>query len=180
MMGAYSKSALRLHGMEEGGVQFPVGPQKEMCRSGRTGRSRKPLYRKVSEVRILPSPPQKHMGIFKREKPAEVSSKELVRRVLELEAKLEQTNEELNGLKKHMQGALSRVGITRFNPFREIGGDQSFSIALLDDRRNGVVITSYYGREHRIYAKAIQNGVSEHELTEEEKEAVNQAIGKAK
>ena len=179
-MGAYSKSALRIHGMDEGGVQFPVGPQKEMCRSGRTGRSRKPLYRKVSEVRILPSPPQKHMGIFKREKPAEVSSKELVRRVLELEAKLEQTNEELNGLKKHMQGALSRVGITRFNPFREIGGDQSFSIALLDDRRNGVVITSYYGREHRIYAKAIQNGVSEHELTEEEKEAVNQAIGKAK
>ena len=110
-----------------------------------------------------------------------MSPKELVKRVRELEAKLGQTTEELNGLKKHMRGALSRVGITRFNPFREIGGDQSFSIALLDDRRNGVVVTSYYGRElNRIYAKAIQNGSSEHELSKEEKEAINQAIGKVK
>lgn len=120
-----------------------------------------------------------HMGIFKREKTEEISLKELVKHVQELEAKLAQMNEELDSTKKHVRGALNRVGITRFNPFREIGGDQSFSIALLDDKHDGVVITSYYGRElNRIYAKAIQGGSSEHELSEEEKEAVRLAINK--
>ena len=138
-----------------------------MCRSGRTGRSRKPLYRKVSEVRILPSPPS--MKIFKKKQipTDEITTEELAARVQKLEKQL-----------KTMQRAITKIGIVRFNPFKEIGGDQSFSIALLDEQRNGVLITSYYGRElNRIYAKPIQGGASDHELSVEEKEAVNQAIG---
>jgi len=108
------------------------------------------------------------MSLFKKKQiPTEITAEELAGRVQALEEKF-----------KTMQHAITKIGIVRFNPFKEIGGDQSFSIALLDEQRNGVLITSYYGRElNRIYAKPIRGGVSEHELSAEEKEAVNQAMG---
>jgi len=119
------------------------------------------------------------MAIFKkREKPIDVTPKDLLEKMQTLEVKFEQTTKELDALKQNMRYAITKVGITRFNPFKEIGGDQSFSIALLNDHRNGVVMTSYYGRElNRIYAKSIRNGASEHELSTEEKNAISQAIG---
>jgi len=122
------------------------------------------------------------MAIFKkREKTAEIAPKDLVKKVQALESKLEQTAKELGDLRQEMRHAICKIGITRFNPFREIGGDQSFSIALLDEEHNGVIVTSYYGRElNRIYAKSVHNGASEHELSGEEKEAIAQAIGETK
>ena len=118
------------------------------------------------------------MSLFtKQEKPAEVTPKDLIKKVEKLETKLEQTTKELGDLKHEMRKAITKIGIKRFNPFKEIGGDQSFSIALLDEEHNGVIVTSYYGRElNRIYAKPIQEGKSEHELSEEEKGAMEQAI----
>ncbi len=70
---------------------------------------------------------------------------------------------------------LHKIGMIRFNPFRDIGGDQSFSVALLDGDDNGVVISSLYSREGvRVYAKQLKQGVSEqHQLTEEEKHAIS-------
>jgi hypothetical protein len=69
------------------------------------------------------------------------------------------------------------VGLVRFNPFGEVGGDQSFSIALLDSDHNGFVITSHYAREaSRIYAKPVKNGKSTYALSEEEKGAIKEAI----
>ena len=95
-----------------------------------------------------------------------------------METKLEKTTKELGDLKQEAKRAITKIGIKRFNPFKEIGGDQSFSIVLLDEEHNGVIITSYYGRElNRIYAKQIQAGKSEHELSEEEKDAIAQATG---
>jgi hypothetical protein len=84
---------------------------------------------------------------------------------------LYQKTEKLN---QHFLKTIHKVGLLRFNPFREIGGDQSFSLALLDDNDNGAIISSLYSREGvRIYAKSIQNGVSsKHQLTEEEKQAI--------
>ncbi len=72
---------------------------------------------------------------------------------------------------------LHKIGMIRFNPFRDIGGDQSFSIALLDGENDGLVISSIYSRDGvRVYTKAIQNGLSEkHPLTEEEKKAIEVA-----
>ena len=69
---------------------------------------------------------------------------------------------------------LHKVGMVRFNPFRDIGGDQSFSVALLDGDNNGVVVSSLYSRDGvRVYAKQLKNGISEkHQLTEEEKHAI--------
>jgi hypothetical protein len=71
--------------------------------------------------------------------------------------------------------SLHKVGLVRFNPFRDIGGDQSFSVALLDDGDNGIVLSSLYSRDGvRVYAKSIQKGLCEkHQLTEEEKHAIS-------
>ncbi|MFO7807274.1 MAG: DUF4446 family protein [Candidatus Moraniibacteriota bacterium] len=80
-------------------------------------------------------------------------------------------------INRHSLKSIHKVGLLRFNPFREIGGDQSFSLALLDDNNNGAVLSSLYSREGvRIYAKSIQNGVSvKYPLTEEEKQAISMA-----
>lgn len=74
--------------------------------------------------------------------------------------------------KRHVQ----KVGIIRFNPFKEIGGDHSFSLAILDGEDSGVIITCLHTRERtRVYMKAISEGKSEFELSNEEKKALEKA-----
>lgn len=74
--------------------------------------------------------------------------------------------------KKHIQ----KVGLIRFNPFSELGGDHSFSLAILDDRNTGVVITGLHTRERtRVYMKDIKNGKSSLELSSEERKALDVA-----
>lgn len=74
--------------------------------------------------------------------------------------------------------SIHKVGIIRFNPFKDIGGDQSFALALLDGKNSGVVISSLHTREGtRIYSKPVTKGTSEkYTLTEEEKTAIKAAI----
>jgi hypothetical protein len=74
--------------------------------------------------------------------------------------------------KRHIQ----KVGLIRFNPFSELGGDHSFCLAFLDDRNTGVVITGLHTRDRtRVYMKDIKNGKSNIELSVEEKKAVESA-----
>lgn len=74
--------------------------------------------------------------------------------------------------KHHIQ----KVGLVRFNPFSELGGDHSFCLAILDDRNTGVVITGLHTRDRtRIYMKDIKNGKSSFDLSTEEKKAVANA-----
>lgn len=71
---------------------------------------------------------------------------------------------------------VQKVGVVRFNPFKEIGGDHSFSLALLNAKDTGVVITCLHTRERtRVYMKAVKNGKGEHELSDEEKKALKEA-----
>lgn len=73
---------------------------------------------------------------------------------------------------------LHKFASLRFNPFKDVGGDQSFAIAMLDGKNNGVVITSLYTREGtRVYSKSISSGKSEkYPLTEEEKQVIKLAM----
>jgi len=73
---------------------------------------------------------------------------------------------------------LHKTGMVRFNPFKEVGGDQSFAIAMLNGKNNGIVISSLYTREGtRIYSKSILAGKSEkYPLTEEEEKAIRLAL----
>lgn len=72
---------------------------------------------------------------------------------------------------------IQKVGLLRFNPFSETGGDQSFVLALLDKNKNGLVISSLHSRTNtRWYAKEIKQGKSlDSELSKEEEKAINQA-----
>jgi hypothetical protein len=72
-----------------------------------------------------------------------------------------------------------KIGLVRFNPFKDGGGNFSFCLALLDAHDNGVVVTSMYGREqNRIYAKKIQSGRGDTQLNEEEEKAIASANSK--
>ena len=73
--------------------------------------------------------------------------------------------------------SLQHIGMVRFNPFDDTGSDQSFAIALLDDRRDGVVISSLHGRANtRLFAKPVSDGGSTHNLSEEEAQAIRIAV----
>ncbi len=72
---------------------------------------------------------------------------------------------------------IQSVGLTKFNPFNESGGDHSFSLALLDGEKNGIIITSLHTRERtRMYVKEIFGGKSKSELSSEELESLRQCL----
>lgn len=80
-------------------------------------------------------------------------------------------------LEERSRGSLQHIGMVRFNPFDDTGSDQSFAIALLDDRRDGVVLSSLHGRANtRLFAKPVENGESKHALSTEEAQAIKIAV----
>jgi Protein of unknown function (DUF4446) len=73
--------------------------------------------------------------------------------------------------------SVRHVGVVRFDAFEDMGGRLSFSAALLDGHGDGVVITSINGRQDtRCYAKGVVNGGSSHNLTDEERQAIQEAL----
>ena len=80
----------------------------------------------------------------------------------------------VQGLQEIQKLSIQKIGIIRYNPFSEDGGNLSFSVALLDDHQNGVVITSMHGRDsNRIYAKPLKKGKSDFTLTQEEQQSID-------
>lgn len=71
---------------------------------------------------------------------------------------------------------VQKMGLIRFNPFEETGGDHSFSMALLNAKDTGVVITGLHSRERtRLYIKYVKQGKGEHKLSKEELKAIEKA-----
>lgn len=119
-------------------------------------------------------------NLFKKKKEPE-NLQEILSQFKNLKENFEKFSEELEKLKKESKFSIQKIGIVRFNPFFEIGGNQSFSVALLDGNNNGFVITSLYTREgNRIYAKPIVDEKSQYLLSKEEKEAIEKAIDPTK
>lgn len=88
----------------------------------------------------------------------------------------------LDGFCRELEGAtraaIQRVGLVRFNPFEDTGGNQSFALALLDTAGDGLVFSSLFSRaESRLYVKPIRRGRSDYPLSDEENEAIRRAIG---
>lgn len=78
-------------------------------------------------------------------------------------------------LHKTQQLAVSKLALVRFNPFGDTGGDQSFCLALLDHTNSGIVISAVHARSGtRVYAKDIIEGKSQHNLSKEETNALNE------
>jgi uncharacterized protein YjeT (DUF2065 family) len=106
-------------------------------------------------------------------------------KVLERELKkMKKTEEDIKLLVENMKWiegvsrrGVSKVGITRYNPFKDIGGEQSFSIAMLDNAGSGVIMSSLHaGEGTRVYAKPVMEGASSYQLTEEEKQTIEKAM----
>jgi hypothetical protein len=99
--------------------------------------------------------------------------------------RLEATRTDLTALQQKVGGmdvlltrSVQHVGLVRYNPFQDTGGDQSFALALLDKRGDGVVVSSLHSRTMtRFYAKPIKSGASTTSLSEEEVQALQQALG---
>ena len=82
-------------------------------------------------------------------------------------------------VERDLVGAFSRVGLVRFNPFEDTGGNQSFALALLDGNGDGFVVSSLHARAGtRLYAKAVSRGASDSALSDEEAEALRQAMAR--
>jgi hypothetical protein len=74
---------------------------------------------------------------------------------------------------------IQKIGLVRFNPFKDTGGDQSFILSLIDGNDTGVIISGLYSRSGtRWYAKRIIEGKAvDHELSDEERKALKEAKG---
>jgi Protein of unknown function (DUF4446) len=75
--------------------------------------------------------------------------------------------------------SIQRVGLVRYNPFEDTGGNQSFALALIDGAGSGFVMNSLHSRTGtRVYAKSVNDGRSDGALSEEEQEALRQALAR--
>ncbi|MCK4892306.1 MAG: DUF4446 family protein [Candidatus Pacebacteria bacterium] len=101
-----------------------------------------------------------------------------IKKTNEINIKIKKLIENNEKIRKNMDNCIQKVGVIRFNPFRDVGGNQSFAIALLDKYLNGVTILSLYSRDDmKVYSKKITKGRSEYKLSDEEKEAIRIADG---
>jgi hypothetical protein len=83
----------------------------------------------------------------------------------------------LDDLRLWLSEALRHVAVVRYDAFGDQSGNTSWSMALLDDAGDGVVVTTINGRDSgRAYAKNVRGGASDVPLSPEEKEAVNYAM----
>jgi hypothetical protein len=107
--------------------------------------------------------------------PDEVIQQQFAAVARRLEA-LEQGIAQINGA---LPATVQSVGVVRFNPFPEMGGNMSFSMALLDARANGVVISVLNDRQgSRVYGKPVEEGISTQKLSDEEQKAIGLARGR--
>ncbi len=82
-------------------------------------------------------------------------------------------------LQSQMPGCLRHAHLIRYDAFDDVGGEQSFSLALLDARGSGLVLTSVYSRNDvRVYAKSIQDGRASHALSQDEERLLREAVSR--
>ena len=99
-----------------------------------------------------------------------------LKRVTDVDQRLAQLNDEYTRLAAMTSLASQKISLVRFNPFGDTGGDQSFSLAVLDAHDSGYVLTSIHGREGtRVYVKPVDLGKSKYTLSTEEQQALHQA-----
>lgn len=119
------------------------------------------------------------LGTFRPQMPADLQAtvERESRRVDQLTLRVDDLGGRLPVAESRSTVALQRVGVVRFNPFEDTGGQQSFAVAMLDARGSGVVISSLHSRQAtRVYLKQITEGKTEMQLGNEEAEAIRQAL----
>ena len=98
-------------------------------------------------------------------------------RVERVEKENNQIKELIDSLDSNMENCIQKIGMVRYNAFKDTGSNLSFALALLDEHNNGVVFNGIYSREmSNIYAKPVEKGQSKYTVSEEEKEAIQMAV----
>lgn len=106
--------------------------------------------------------------------------RDLERGVAALDARVAELDSTAAATSQRLDGAITHSAVVRYDAYNEMSGKQSSSVALLDERRNGVVLSSILHREQaRLYAKGVSGGRAEIELSPEEKAAVDAALGRS-
>lgn len=100
-----------------------------------------------------------------------------MRRVSTTEEEIRKLSLYYKELDNKTQKCIQKVGVVRYNAYKDTGSDLSFAVCLLDEHNDGVVFNGIYSRDmSNIYAKPIENGVSKYKVTPEEMEAIEKAI----
>lgn len=100
-----------------------------------------------------------------------------MRRVSTAEEEIRKLSLYYKELDNKTQKCIQKVGVVRYNAYKDTGSDLSFAVCLLDEHNDGVVFNGIYSRDmSNIYAKPIENGVSKYKVTPEEMEAIEKAI----
>ena len=103
--------------------------------------------------------------------------KNYINRVEKIEHKNEEIIKYCSNLEKEISLSIKKIGMVRYNAFKDTGSDLSFALALLNDNYDGVILNGIYSREmSNIYAKQIINGKSNNKLSEEEAKALEIAL----
>lgn len=117
--------------------------------------------------------------LFPKDSQGEIRDKlrEVLQAVSVSRQECQSLNKNLREVSKEGLRHIQRVALLRYNPYQDTGGDQSFSLALMDGRGDGIVITSLHTRSGtRVYTKSVSKGKSEIQLSKEEQEVVSKAL----
>lgn len=94
-----------------------------------------------------------------------------------IKASMEKNRKDIENLYRKFEGAFQKMGIVKYDAFSQMGGQLSYSLALLDENDNGFIINSVHSAEGCYsYTKEIKNGLCEISLGEEEKKALDMAM----
>lgn len=95
-----------------------------------------------------------------------------------IKASMEKNRKDIENLYRKLEGAFQKMGIVKYDAFNQMGGKLSFSLALLDENDNGFILNSVHSTEGCYsYTKKIKNGMCDISLGDEEREALNIAMG---
>ncbi|MFA5228308.1 MAG: DUF4446 family protein [Candidatus Paceibacterota bacterium] len=97
------------------------------------------------------------------------------RKIEELELEIKKLSLEIDKIKKESELYIQKAKLIRYNPFNEMGGDQSFTLALLNKNNDGIVVTSIFNQEKsRVFGKEISKGKSTYQLSTEEDSIIDE------
>lgn len=102
---------------------------------------------------------------------------EIVNQIGKIEVNLGHMVKDLRDTDKQVAGCIQKYGLVRFDAFTDVGGEQSFALALLDNKNTGLILSNIYGRQDsRMYVKQMVEGQSDRPLSDEEKSALELAL----
>lgn len=124
---------------------------------------------------------KKRLDKFMKGKDAQSLEKEIVGLYEDnkfLKNMVDSNKKDIRKLYKQLEKAFQKFGLVKYDAYQQMGGLLSFSLALLDENNNGLIINSVHSTEGcYTYTKEVRNGVCELELSNEERVALDQAMG---